>query len=891
VLCDDVTIVPQRSETLGAKLQHDWWQAYAQHVRELTGPAQVTQQLLRRALARRLSLAVPPYPKEGLTQQPLATLEHQFERSVSTLLGIDSLLLAVPEPDSRDEEAPRQIADRQLPSPINALPVRFTGSAPSVTVEPIAYRVPEDCFYLRCGKLANYGWLRSFVTGWGGSLHEIVSLPVLDQPVRQRVETQLGIGLSKSQDMGMDECLEDMAIIGCDFFFREGAAVGVLLHARRSRELAAILARQRESLLQQFPQAESRRLAIDGHAVSLIATPDHRIRSFYAADHEFHLVTNCRYVMQSFLATRRGRGSLAALKEYRFARSKVGKTTPLKAFIYLSDPFFRQLASPRYRTEVTRRANSLADMRELGAARLVAHSEFGRSVDVNRLASVGYVSDDFGRHPDGSYIQWEEGQAVDSLRGCQGTFLPIPDITVDRLTPRELQSYHSFAQQYRRQWGRVDPLTVTLRSGGEVDGSEQVHMSIYVTPYARQRYAFLARHLAPATHKHVGQVPGDVMWIDAALRSNHSKTLHAHLALQDRAIKYGLEQGQLKTEESLAGRSFSTSSQYLGVTPPGVDGLKFVQQFVDDLQSPSRSAQVPRTSQSAPNPLVSFAQFFLGSRAGKILEMMFIAGTITTNDRFTVFARDEQLRTKVADQLHLQRDRPHAQISLSVVDPDQTQVADYLHAYAFSESRQASAMNAQMLNYLPQQLGLPPAQSRRLTREILGATPACPLFGEYRLTGAEPTQVWRSTAWRESSLHDVHRVPDDYRFPFLHWLQGIDIRFVLSQNTLLADVNLKVRSGGMDEAPGAATQASVINVESLQARNDFAKDDSPLASGDPAVVAAPRANLQIGSKTVQQLRRGTRLVVVDVRGDWIGVEVTTSGRTLRGWLKRSELRR
>jgi hypothetical protein len=434
-------------------------------------------------------------------------------------------------------------------------------------------------------------------------------------------------------------------------------------------------------------------------------------------------------------------------------------------------------------------------------------------------------------------------------------------------------------------------LAVTLRSDAEVDGSEQVQLGIYVTPYARERYAFLARHLAPATGQHVGPVPGDVMWVDAALRPNRGKTLHVHLALQDRAIKYRVNAGQLATEEPLSGGSFSASSQYLAVTPAGLDGLKFVQQFVHDLQAPSSPVQVARGASSGSNPLVSFARFFLGSRAGRILEMMFVASTVTTKQPFTIFARDEQLRGAIVDQLRLGQNGPRTQIHLAVVDPDQTQVADYLHAYAFVEARRASAMNAQLLNDLPQQLGLPPKHSPRLAREILGAAPICPLDGQYRLTGEESRQIWRSTAWREGSVHDVQQVPDGYRFPFLQWLRGIDVRFMLSDDTLKADVILNVKPTSGSYTSDSDRQDPGVAVDSLRADDIPAVGPTPLASGDAVVVASPRADLRIGGRTVRQLRRDTRLFVVEVRGDWIGVEVTISGRVLRGWVKRSELRR
>ncbi len=160
------TVLPANDANLRSQLMTQWWQAYRARTDQLTGPAQYSQLLLGRALARRLSLDMPPYPGDSLQECPLAAIEQQFERSISTLLGIDSLLLAVPQPGDRREDAPRQVADKPLPPPIGLRAVEFAGVASRGRMEPLAYRVPQSCFYLRCGSLHNYAWLRDFLEGW-----------------------------------------------------------------------------------------------------------------------------------------------------------------------------------------------------------------------------------------------------------------------------------------------------------------------------------------------------------------------------------------------------------------------------------------------------------------------------------------------------------------------------------------------------------------------------------------------------------------------------------------------------------------------------------------------------------------------------------------------------
>lgn len=883
-LSDELTIEPLSQAGGQDELLVQWWRAYAERVAQLDGPAAAVQQLMQRALARRLGLNEPPYPAGSLKQQPLAALERQFERSISTLLGIDSLLLAVPEPSQQRELSSQQLTKYPLPAPLAAQRVRLPSTFRSVPIEPIALHVPQDCFYLRCRSLENYTWLRRFVRGWGGSLNEIVSVPTLRQPVRERVESQLAISLEESQTLGMEQAIDDMALIGCDFFFDDGAAVGVLLQAADQNKLSDILEQQRRSALGEVSGAQVETERIDGHNVSFLHTADHRLRSFYAREGKFHLITNCRQIMRRFLAIRTGQRSVGALQEFRYAKSKTVVDRSQRAYIYLSDPFFRQLASPHYRTEVTRRARAVADMQELAVARLVAASETTRVSDVQKLMSLHYLPAGFDRRADGSGAQWSNGRVVDSLRGCRGTFLPIPDVEIQGLTMREVTAYQTFGQQYRRQWGRVDPLSVTISSGKAFqNGMERVDLDIHVTPYARQRYAFLARHLAPASRKHVSALSTDVLSVNASLRDPRGQTLWVQMGLQDRSVGHRIREGKLEITEPMSAGSFAYSSQYLAVTPPGVEKLQLVRQFVLDMQGTGSSSQ-------SVTPLESFVRSLFGSRTSQLLVSMFVASMVETRGEWTLFARDDQIRDAVSGQLQLTAtDDEPAQVRMSVTDPQQANVTEYLEAFAFAESRRASSMNAQMLNDLTQQLGVPAQESVHLVETVFAATPVCPLGGRYELTGIDDYQMWRSTAWRTGSLYEVNRVPDDYQFTFLHWLRGADVHFVLSQDTLHARVQLKVAADPKQESIATGDRPAGISGDERLSARVREREELPIQVGDRVAAAADRSPLRVGAETVMWLRRDMPLTVVAIQGRWVGVEARSQGRTVRGWIPRERL--
>ena len=152
-----------------------------------------------RVLARRLSLGEQPFPTGVLKERPMAALENTFERSLSTLLGIDSLLLAVPEIGDTDAPQWQDKAALPLPPPMNLPAVQLPESVSDWPMEKLASHVPQDCFYARCRRVSNLAWMRGFLTAWGGNLHDIVSRPVLDYAVRARLEEQLALSLERSQ--------------------------------------------------------------------------------------------------------------------------------------------------------------------------------------------------------------------------------------------------------------------------------------------------------------------------------------------------------------------------------------------------------------------------------------------------------------------------------------------------------------------------------------------------------------------------------------------------------------------------------------------------------------------------------------------------------------------
>ena len=432
---------------------------------------------------------------------------------------------------------------------------------------------------------------------------------------------------------------------------------------------------------------------------------------------------------------------------------------------------------------------------------------------------------------------------------------------------------------------------------GTDDRTESVRIGVCITPYARQRYAFFTRHLAPITTQHVGRVEGDVLHVDTALKDASGSAFQVHLGLQDCRVTYRIENGNLVRTDSAAGRAFSYTSQYVAVTPSGTAGLKLVQQFVSDLQhGPGGASATDQTVQAA-----SFVHFFaslFGSGAGRLLTLLYAVDVTATQGAWTVYSNNIDVRKNVLPRLRLIGDAQRAQIRFAVPDPNQAQAADYLHAFAYVESRKASAQVAQLLNELSTQLNVDPQLAPLAVERIFEAKPVCPLQGDFQLQETDGRKYWTSTAWNEASCYEMQQVPRDYRFPFLDWMRGATVDFALAGTTLHADVRLDVKPANgpsrslRDNAPVMAGRESADgkNAEVTTVKTP-PSDDQPFAAGDQVVVTAERGRLLVGTEQRLTFPRHAQLVVIEVRGNWIGVWGFQQGKAVRGWMHRQDLAR
>ncbi len=808
-LLEEKDIEPNLDGDRYNELLNQWWKqfsviptSYGREQREL-------KESLLDMLARRLQLA-GPWPNNAKNDAGTneTSLEHQFERGIGMLFGIESVQLAMRADVALSQSGRSEKADQAIPMrPI--LPSVWIPQAPPTTwIEPIAMHVPAECFYLRTGSLANYRQFRRFLLGWGGSLNDIVSTNVVDHQSRVRLEGQLGLSPDQFAQDDFDKLIADMALIGCDPMFDDGASIGVLFQASNSNDLANVLKAQRNQARSRVPESHERRVTIDGHDVSFLTSDDHSIRSYYAIDGDFHLVTNSYYLLSRFFQTRNGLGSLGKLNEFRYARyqtnqisKKYNQKQPL-AMLYLSDPFFQNLISPHYRIELTRRRQAAQELKQFQLARMIAKAEHIDAVTTDQLIESELLPYGFGIRPDGSYPMLEEGKLRDSQRGALGYFVPIPDMPLQKATPTEVIAYRQFLAQYAQEWRRIDPVTVVLsRDKSDKDDLQKVGLDIIITPYAQQHYELLSRYLAPASDARVAPMNSDLISLDTSIRGDAgSPNSHLlYLGLRDDDVPFLFENGQIKLVNRSKGSTYAKRNSYAAISPPSTSVLKILASAFDRVQRQEdvQSIQADRARTVPPREGGTFGfnlfSLFISNAILKSSDAIQYANFVSSNDNWMVASTSRALRqTVLNEELSPTNVGSSPQVRLRVKSLSNSKAEPYIQAYAYLAARKASSENARFLNDISSWLRLPINETRESVETILGAQLCCPLGGDFNLREIADHSYWAGTQWPEISYFTETKTPPSWKFAFLDWLRGLDLRFDIDRTTLRAHVDLLV---------------------------------------------------------------------------------------------------
>ncbi len=498
-------VVPRQDPLAHRRLLDVWWRQYAKPAGLLEAKPDyppLVDTYVTTTLARRLNVRLPD--KKQLTPADVS-----LRSELGLNLGSESLRMAMMQDRILGLNNLDQAADQPLPEALSSPPLEVPEPAADVAVEPIAMRVPVECFYAHFGSFTNFLWLQDTLEKWGGDMQNLVALRGLDHGMRNRIERQLVLKQTLLSRMLGETVIADVAFIGSDMFFREGASYGLLFHARNNFVLSTNLNQQRQERVKAGGVKEEK-VTIAGHEVSYLSSSDGSVRSYYVVDGDFHFTTTSRHLVERFLETASGKDALGSSLEFRHARSIMPISRDDTVWFYVSDAFFRNITSPHYRIEMARRLQAVSDIELVQLAKLAAATEARPGATIEQLKESALLPLEFGPLPDGSHTVLSGGEVYDSLRGRRGGFVPVSDVPVEKVTHAEAAEYQKFADFYAAKWGRMDPVIVALKRTPVEGDREQVTIDAQMCPLAPQHFALLNQRLGPADQQQLTPIPGDM---------------------------------------------------------------------------------------------------------------------------------------------------------------------------------------------------------------------------------------------------------------------------------------------------------------------------------------------------------------------------------------------
>lgn len=751
-----VTVTPQRRSRLVYRgMLRRWWRGYRRSLESLTENSHhppLLQTYLTSMLARRLHLQTPLL-RELISDRA----ENKGYRVLELLAGAGTARSRMAKSMNLGEQAASREADLPLPAELDWGRPPIPTPDGEVPIEPLATRVPEECFYIRFGQYSNLLWFNTLLEEFGGELKSMVRARGYRTGVSQRIQDQLAVRQGPLAKLLGARAIVDVAFIGMDTFTREGAAIGVVFQAQGPM-LGVDLLRQRQAALAREKEngATVTTVKIQGREVSFLSTPDNQLRSYYVVDDEFHLVTNTREIVERFLEVGEGEGSLGASGEFQQARSVLPIDRQDTMFVYFSSAFFRNLLSPRYQTELDRRLRAAIGIELAVLSRLAAEGEGRGAETVEDLIASGLLPATFQSRPGESRPITEDSRVVDSRRGQHGFFTPVPDIPVKTVSALERERYLELADYYAEHPKQIDPILIALkREDLEEDGCERITMDAFMTPVDGFKYQLPLSLLGkPSPHKLVP--PEDnLILIDASVRgATLSPDVPPH------RLFLGVQNHEPLTESGPDDvlrwlRLLRTAPGFLGAWPkPGfLDAIPFVSQDIEGI------SHVP-------------------------------LGLLRWQGRgFSVLSWDRDILTEASEQLGFIEEASPAQVRIHVKDLRQAKFRGWLDQVGHERAYQVSVANARLMSLLTQQFNVPQSESRRLAEQLLDAELVCALGGKYEVSPHTDGNLWTSTAW--PATRDAPP-PDDYTTPLLHWFRGLRAQVLKHPDRLVVSGNVDI---------------------------------------------------------------------------------------------------
>ncbi len=785
----------QQRPALARIMFQNWWRQFNAQARQQNSRGDyppLLEAYLTSMLGQRLGLATPFLGSVGDDGE-----RNELQQTFDLLFDVESLRAnsirkLMTEPPSVD------VATHPVSPPAVWASDPWQFANDDVEVETLARCVPEECYYLRFGNWNNQLWLKRLMGEYGGDLSRMIALRGHSSGSSQKMQDQLALESGQLDDWFGGNLIEDVAAIGTDLYIEDGPSNAIIMLAKNGALEKQMTSRRRRFARQNADEGVTlTEVEIAGRTVTLLSTPDNRIRSFYAVDDLCHITSTSSTIVERFFEAAQGERSLADNPEFRLARQTMPVERDDTIFVYLSRKFFENLLSPRYQIELMRRNRSLANIQLLQLAQWAAANEGYAEDDIDQMIQLGFLPVNFNQLPDGSSTNWVDDHWEDTSRGRRGYFLPIADVTVESMTDSEAQWLARRIDYYQNELKQVDPLLFACKRYELADDLERIVFDARVAPFGKEKYGWLGQLLGPRREQQVSSGANDL--INFELSAGSIPLLRNSSPFQ----LFGALQGDVPVQPGLKPADFFEWIQVLRNTP-GYIGMWPDPGYLDIL------------------PALGASPDASGYTYSRILGLWRLR-----HGEFSLLSFDRDRLERARHELVISPAEQPAQLRLRVGDVASSNLRDWANDLYFQRGWQTSVANARLLNLMIQQFNLPPETALAYAEQLLGVEMVCPLQGEYQMitTDASVSPLWQSTGW---PAVNNPAMPPGYSAPPMDWFRGLSLDVYQLETQFVAHGSL-----------------------------DIARDPSSIGSGEAEILGnLPSIDLFKGFPKVEELAGG-----------------------------------
>jgi hypothetical protein len=386
---------------------------------------------------------------------------------------------------------PRPASVKELTGPtIKSHPWKEMLAGREPEVSELAGYVPADQYLIQARSLVKLVDLAETGDLWATHLFKQATQDATSARVGDRLREQLAIRVSPLTKPLYDAVVEQVAVTGSDLYLREGSDVTLIFKVRQP---GVFKARMDQFLDEAANTANAKRTAgrVGGVEYVHVDTPDRRVHVFSAWPREdLHVRGNSLVGLARVLAAIRGETEtgdpivrLSETDEFRYIRTLMPEGAPEEdVFVYLSDPFIRNLVGPKLKLTERRRMLGYNHLRMINHAAMMYRTQYGhRAKTLDDLVAGGCARDVYGEGPlaspfGGEYALGENGlTGWCSKLGTPRQLTPCCELPLDNVTQEEAEAYQAFLNEYNSYWRTFfDPIAIRIRVSPEQYRAETI---------------------------------------------------------------------------------------------------------------------------------------------------------------------------------------------------------------------------------------------------------------------------------------------------------------------------------------------------------------------------------------------------------------------------------